>query len=316
MGTTFTLPNFVGDLFSISPEETPLLSTIGGLTGGREAFDKSFEWEYYDLRDADAARQRVEGDDAPNPQERVRQSANNVLEIHMESVSVSYTRLGSGAYQTTQRGASPVPDELRWQMDVQLKQVARDVEASFIVGTYQNPGNNSTARKTRGILAAIVTNVIDMGNAAITDAKVLDLFQFAYQNGGFQEGETRTIVCGASAKRRLSELFTPTNNTPLSRNVGGVNLQVIQTDFGLVNVMLDRNMPNGQLVALSLEDLAPRFLNIPGKGHFFWEPLGKAGAREESMLYGEIGLEYGNELKHAKLVDFTTPYDNVTGSGS
>src|SRR5688500_14467684 len=131
MGTTFNLPNFVGDLFNISPEDTPLLSAIGGLTGGREAFDKTFEWQFYDLRNADANRQRVEGANAPTAEERVRANAENVLEIHQEAVSISYTKLSIGArggYASTARGTNPVADEMRWQMDQQIKQVARDVE--------------------------------------------------------------------------------------------------------------------------------------------------------------------------------------------
>jgi hypothetical protein len=67
-------------------------------------------------------------------------------------------------------------------------------------------------------------------------------------------------------------------------------------------------MPAGTVVAASLEELAPRFLSVPGKGHFFWEPLAKVGAAENSQLYGEIGLEYGNEMKHAKIVNATTNY--------
>src|SRR5688500_16774499 len=97
MGTTFNMPNFVGELFNISRESTPLLSAIGGLTGGREAFDKRFEWEYYDLRAPDATRQKVEGADAPPAEERVRANAYNVLEIHQEAVEMSYTKLAVGA---------------------------------------------------------------------------------------------------------------------------------------------------------------------------------------------------------------------------
>ena len=120
MGTTFNLPNFVGDLFNISTEDTPLLSAIGGLTGGRQAVDKRFEWEFYDLRPADADRQRVEGADAPVATARVRHNDHNVLEIHQEAVSISYTKMAAGAqgeYGTTARGTSPVVNELAWQMD-------------------------------------------------------------------------------------------------------------------------------------------------------------------------------------------------------
>ncbi len=32
---TWNQPNFVGELFSLIPAQTPLLSMIGGLTGGK-----------------------------------------------------------------------------------------------------------------------------------------------------------------------------------------------------------------------------------------------------------------------------------------
>jgi len=314
MGTTFNLPNFVGDLFNISPEDTPLLSVIGGLTGGREAFDKTFEWEFYDLRDADVSRQRVEGANAPTAEERVRANDSNVLEIHQEAVSISYTKLSiqnRGGFGTTARGSSPVADEMAWQMEQQIKQVARDVELTFITGTYAKPADNATPRKTRGLLAAIVTNVIDLSAAALTEGDVNDLFQMAYDGGGMQEGETRTLIVGSAMKRQLTKIFLKDSGAPgqpLSRSVAGVNLELIQTDFGSANIMLDRYMPAGVVVAASLEELAPRFLSVPGKGHFFWEPLAKVGAAENSQLYGEIGLEYGNQRKHAKIVNATTNF--------
>lgn len=387
-GTTFNLPNFVGDLFSISTEDTPLLSAIGGLTGGRPAYDKRFEWEFYDLRDADTARQRLEGAAPPTAEQRVRANASNVVEIHQEAVEVSYTRqalANRGGFSTTARGTSPVVDELAWQMDKQLLQVARDVESGFINGTYQSPADNATPRKTRGLLQAIATNVItvpatadaggDVTGVAATDIvttasahglAVGDSFQFttlnggagaaaatryfvvdvpstttflfsaarggtalnfttaittgsrisiypkvsnesignamqlAFDNGGLMIGETRTAIVGSLQKRRLSKaLITDVNYREVTRNVGGVNLTLIETDFGPLNVMVDRYMPAGTIAFVSLEDLAPRFLEIPGKGYFFWEPLAKTAASDASQLYGEIGLEYGNERKHA-----------------
>lgn len=317
MGTTFDLPNFVGDLFNITPEDTPLLSAIGGLTGGRQANDKRFEWQYFDLRDAEADRQRVEGDDAPDSELRVRANAHNVVEIHQEAVELSYTEqaVSQGNFDTTARGSNPVTNEMRWQMDQQLKQVARDVEASFISGTFAEPANNLTPRATRGLLEAIVTNVIDLAGAVPTEDDINDLFQKAYENGGLAEGETRTLVVAPAQKRLMSKIFLKDHDLqPLSRSVAGVNLQVIETDFGSANLMVDRNMPADAIVACSLEELAPRFLLIPGKGYFFWEPLAKTGASDKSQLYGEIGLEYGNQRKHAKIVNATTPY--YSGSGS
>jgi len=307
-GTTYNLPNYVGELFAASPEDTPLLSAIGGLTGGRSTGGSVlFEWQGYDLRDADADRQRLEGADAPDGEQRVRYRAQNVVEIHQERVEVSYTRQATqgqratGGEPTVTVGSTVLPaNELAWQLEQQFKQIARDVEKTFIVGEYQNPSDNTQPRKTRGLLEAIETNVVTA--AELTEETVLDLFQEVWDNGGIQEGETRTVIVNAALKRVLTKIFIKDRGyEESSRNVGGVNLQTFETDFGRANIMLNRWMPADQLVVASLEELAPRFLEIPGKGHFFAEPLAKTGSADKVQIYGEIGLEYGNERKHGKL---------------
>jgi hypothetical protein len=308
LGTTFNLPNFVGNLFNVSTEDTPFLSAIGGLTGGVAVQSVLFNWSTYDLRDADDSRQRLEGADAPTAEARVRANGSNVLEIHQEQVAVSYTKqaatnqfAGTAPFVS---GGNGVQDELAWQLQQEFKQIARDVEKSFITGTYAFPANNSTARKTRGVVEAIASNEIDLSDAVLTAEDVLDLMQEVWTNGGIQESETRTLMVGATLKRHLTKLFvTDKNYEESTRNVGGVNLQTIETDFGRTNLVLNRYVPVDTLLVVSLEECAPTFLEIPGKGHFFAEPLAKTGASEKVQIYGEIGLRYGNELKHGKIVN-------------
>ena len=303
-GTTFNLPNFVGDLFSVTPSDTPLLSRIGGLTGGKQTDAKLFDWGFYDLR-APSDRARVEGANAPTAEERVRATAYNVVEIHQEAVEISYTKqaaTGQGASEAVRIGENAVTDELEWQIDAALLQIALDLEWAFINQTFANPATNATPRKTRGLLAAITTNVTVGGGLALTEAMVLNTMQAAWASGGLQEGETRTLIVNAQEKRSLTKIFvTAKGYTEQTRNVGGVSLSVIETDFGSVNIMLDRHLPAGNLVIASLEDLAPVFLLIPGKGFLFIEELAKVGAAERRQIYGEVGLESGNELKHAKV---------------
>lgn len=317
-GTTFNLPNYVGELFAVSPEDTKFLSAIGGLTGGRPADGTLFQWQGYDLRDADDARQRVEGATAPAGESRVRFNVTNVVEIHQETVETTYTKqAATGQYASTGSahtgavgvsGANPVADEHGWQVSQQLKQIARDVNKSFISGTFANPATNATARKTRGILAAITTNVItNAEDAELTEDMVHDVMQAAWENGGIAEGETATLMCNAWQKRMLSKIFIKDKGfQEQTRNVGGVNLMTIETDFGRINLMLERYMPPAELAVVSLEQCAPRFLPIPGKGFLFQEELAKTGASDKTQIYGEIGLEYGNEKAHAKITGLTT----------
>lgn len=314
-GTTYNLPNYVGELFAASREDTPLLSAIGGLTGGESVGTTFFEWQGYDLRDAADDRQRVEGANAPDGEARARFNASNVLEIHQEAVEISYTKQGASRMRATGGepdvtiGNTSIPaDELQWQLDQQFKQVARDVEMTFITGTYNKPTSNSTARRTRGLLEASTSNVgtaeYPNGGSATTvlEDAVGDLFQTVWNNGGIREGEARTIIVGGDLKRALTRAFVKdAGYREETRNIGGVNLETIMTDFGRANVMLNPYMPAGKLAVVSLEDLRPAFLEIPGKGHFFAEPLAKTGAADKVQIYGEIGLNYGNEKKHGVL---------------
>ena len=305
-GTTYTLPNYVGELFGISPEDTPFLSAIGGLTGGESASAVYFPWQTYDLRDA-AVRARLEGANAPTATSRVRAQVYNICQIVQEAVEISYTKLAAvGQYGTGVNvdGVNPVTNELSWQLEQHLKQVARDIEYSMINGEVQIPSDNTSERKMRGILEAISTNVSDASGAALTETLILDLMQDVWDEGGISEQGTATIMCNSYQKRQLSKIFLKDRNTdPDSRTVGGVNLQTIETDFGRLNVMLNRYMPTTSVAVVSLEQCAPVFLEIPGKGFLFAEPLAKEGAAERSQIYGEVSLKYGNEKAHGKIID-------------
>ena len=315
MGDTYDLPNYTGELFNITPQDTPLLSAIGGLTGGKSIDSTVWSWQTEDLRDAADDRQRVEGADAPTAEARVRGVVRNVVEIHQEALTVSYTKqaaigqIGSNGsshpYGVAGTGSNPVTDEVNHQLGLHLKQVARDVEKTFITGTFNEPSNISTARRTRGLIDAIDTNVVDGGDTPLTREDVLAAMQEAYDNGGLMDTETRTLMLGSTQKRALTDEFINSGDGYRfqSSNIAGVNVQQIETDFGLLNVILNRHVPSDVALILSLEDLSPVFLEVPGKGHFFVEELAKTGASDKYQLYGEIGLEYGNERKHAAIVN-------------
>lgn len=320
MGTTFNLPNYVGELFEITPTDTPFLSAIGGLTGGKEVHSTIFQWQVADLRDASASRQRLEGADAPTAEERTRTNVTNVLEIHQEAITLSYTKVAAtGQYASTGSshpyadgidGNDPLVDEEAKQTQWALQQIARDVEVGFLTNTKVEPATNASARVTGGLIPAITTNIVNANNAPLTEDMILDLMQMVWESGGISVSETATLMCNGGQKRKLTEIFvTNKNYQEMSRNVGGVNLTTFETDFGRCNIMLNRHMPTDTVVVASLDECAPCFMPIPGKGHFFVEELARTGASIKKQLYGEIGLEYGVERHHGKVYDL-----NTTGS--
>ncbi|WP_432111371.1 SU10 major capsid protein [Streptomyces sp. YPW6] len=311
-GTTFNLPNYVGDLFAQSPMDTPFLSSIGGLSGGESVNSTLFQWQGFDLRDAADDRQRVEGAAAPTAEQRVRFNVNNVVEIHQEAVEISYTKLAAnGQFNSTGSthpgavgidGTNPVTNEAEWQIRQSLAQIARDVEKTFITGTFANPATNATPRKTRGILQAITTNVVAAAGAPLDKDMVLDLLQMVWENGGISQSETAALMCNGYQKRMLTDIFvTQANYQEMTRNIGGVAVTTIITDFGILNIMLNRYMPTDTIAVVSLEQCAPTFLLVPGKGFLFVEPLATVGAAQRAQIYGEVGLKYGNEMSHGKI---------------
>lgn len=396
MGTTFNEPNYHGELFALTPADTPLLSAAGGLGGGKQTTSTAFEWQTYDLRDA-ASRPRLEGADAPTAEARVRGQVENVVQIFQEAVTTSYTKQATAQQYATVQAApfnsnsgepNPVNNEHQWQILQTLKQIARDTNYVFWNGVKVKPTTNSTARATDGLLNVITSNaqVADAtnpvqpgttattvvtptsahnlvpgdkvvftsvgvataivpgraywvktnsttvsftisatnGGAAITigtanvsfigmKAATLvtpdligGLLQSVFDNGGINEQGTATLFVPSGLRRGISKAYATAYSSTSgimagSRNVGGVAMDTIVTDFGTLNLVTERALPADAIAVVSLEMIDPVFLNIPGKGVLFEEELAKTGASEKSQVYGEIGLAYGNQAAHGVL---------------
>jgi hypothetical protein len=313
MGDSYDLPNYVGELFNITPNDTPFLSAIGGMTGGKSVTSKQFTWQTVDNAAA-AQTAVVEGAD-PTYGERSRSEVTNVTQIMQYGVQVSYTKQAATGNLSGESiiGNQPVQDELAFQLDMAMKRAARDIEFSFLQGTYVADTDVSTARKTRGLQTAISTNHFyndtvgdGTGTAQALDQAAVDavLKQMADSGAPF---EAPVIMANSFQKQKLSSIFSSALSlAPRDRNIGGVNISTIETDFGQIGIVYDRHMPTDEIFVVDLAFCKPVFLDIPGKGHFFVEPLAQSGAAYKFQVYGEIGLEYGPELFHGKVTDLTT----------
>lgn len=306
LATTFDLPNFVGELFSLTPQDTPFLSMIGGLRGGRGVKTKQFTWQDYSM--AAAAQPAILEGAAPVSAHRARAERSNVVQIFQYGVDISYTKLATTeqlgtplAPATAVLGNQPVQNEFDWQLDLKLEQAALDMNFTAINGAFVNPTDNTTARKTRGILPWITTNVVAAGSTALSDTHIDTLLRAMWNNGARMKNPV--IFLDIFQKQGLSGIY---GYAPEDRNVGGVNIQVIETDVARLGVVLDRHMPDDTVLVADMSVIRPAFLAIPGKGHFFTEPMAKTKASEEAQLYGEVGFELGPETWHGKITGLTT----------
>lgn len=322
---SFNLPNFVGELFKLSPMETPLLSMIGGLSGGEAVASPQFVWQDTQHRAPALTatdRSAIEGDDATF-QAQSRSERTNVVEIFQYGVELTYTKQAAtgllGTSGTTPGvgaesilGNQPVQNEMAWQLQIKIEQCALDVEISFLNGTLDYP-NDGTARATQGIRGAISTVDLDAQAAADwiadsgapTDGReaINETALAMYNNGAPMRNPV--IMVGGAEKLLISGDFQSNGDIqPRSYNSFGVNVTDIETDFGKFPVVLNRHCTAEEVLILELDVLAPCFLPIPGKGHFFLEPLAKSGSYDRQQLYGEIGLKYGPEGWHGKVTQF------------
>lgn len=155
-----------------------------------------------------------------------------------------------------------------------------------------------------GSAITIGTATVSVIEAAttLTPTIVDSLLQDVFDSGGITEQGTATLFVPSRQKRALTaayaDAYGKANLFQGSRNVGGLNMQTIETDFGTLNIVIDRAVPPDAIAVVSLEQISPVFLSIPGKGVLFEEELAKTGASIKSQIYGEIGLKYGSELSH------------------
>ena len=305
LGDSYDLPNYVGELFNITPNDTPFLSAIGGMTGGKSVTSKQFTWQTVD--NATAAQTVVaEGADATFA-ERSRSEVTNVTQIMQYGVNVSYTKQAATGNLSGESilGNQPVQDELAFQLDMAMKRAARDIEFSFLQGTYVADTDVSTARKTRGMLAAISTNERAAAGGALAQGDVDNVLKQMADSGA--PFEQPVMFANAFQKQKLSSIFSSALSlAPRDRNIGGVNITTIETDFGEIGIVYNRHVPADDIVIADLAYCKPVFLDIPGKGHFFAEPLAQTGSAYKFQIYGEVGLEYGPEQFHGKITNLAT----------
>ena len=308
--TVWNAPNYVGELFLIGANQTPFLNMIGGLTGGKQysAFDfptaQPWALETADQREVTETGSAT----APTATTFVRSQDTNTCQIFHRSVNVSYKKQSTTgivvADTTTNQamlGNQPVSNELDFQIQGNLRQVAVDAEHSFLQGVYQQATSASVAAQTRGIIAATTTNAVAAGSATLSKSLIDELLRTMAASGSIFVNPV--IFVNAFQKQKISDIY---GYAPESRNVGGVNIQQIETDFAQIGITWAPQMPTGTLLIAEMSVCAPVFCPVPGKGLLFYEELSKTGAAEKGQIYGQMGLDYGPEEYHGKITGLAT----------
>ena len=302
--------NYLGELFLVGAFKTPFLNMIGGLGGQRSKISRSFIFPTAQPWALTSASQPAITEAASRtgqtPTTYTRAQDTNTVQIFQEAVEVTYAKQStygeiSGLASIESVGGQPVKDEKAFQKMGALRQIALDADYSFLNGTYQAASDATTAAKTRGILTAITTNAVAAGSAVLTKALIDELLRDMADNGAVFENMVAFV--NSFQKQKISDIY---GYAPEDRQVGGVNIKQVETDFCQLGVVWAPNVPAADLLIADLNYCYPVFCPVPGKGLLFYEDKEKAGASEGGQVYGQAGIDYGPEEYHGKITGLAT----------
>lgn len=317
LASSYQLPQYIGELFQKAQRPNAFLRLIGGLTGSLRVV-RSTEFPMgvnYQL--AAAAQPAITEGQAPSYVEQDTAQESNLVQIFQYGAQISYSKLATTAHidgvaviPGAGEGEINLPGTFEFQIARKMEQLARDVNYSFLNGAYQKPTDNTTARKTRGVLSAISTNVFANGGVGrnLTQPIFEGALRDSMDNGMFLQGAEVFAIAGKTELDNLQAIYRASSAGPTifrdaAGQVGGVDVRTIQTAWATVHLVWDPDMPAGEILLTRPEVCAVTAMEIPDKGLIFAEPLAQTGAAENWQVYGELGLDYRSEIFHALVKD-------------
>lgn len=324
---TFENPNFLGELFNISPRETPFSTLIGGINGAQGLVAKDYAWQLEaDEGDANGAPTGISEGQDPTYSSVGRGEVMNTTQIFQYGINITYTKMAAtqqlgpqaAATRTEMVGGvhpaagmnSAVTNELAHQTMLKLARMKKDVEKAFLSGTFQRPltaaedgvnGAGGTERQLQGIIGGVAAANAALGGTADLGADLEGAFLQLFDTAAAPLDENYVIMVTPTDKVKFTKAYAARGLLLPARglNTAGVVGEELVTDFGQFPIVINRWMPADTVLIVNLSVCKPKVLPIPGKGSVFTEELAHTGAALNFQLYGELGLEYGPPTWHA-----------------
>lgn len=273
---------------NVSPTDSPFFSMIGESS----AFARLKEEPVDTLSAANGNNALVEGDVlTSNTAPTAKSTESNSLQIFKKTIEVTGTQEIVNKY-------GGIKSELQYQVKKRYTELATDVEAAFITGTAAT-GGASTARTLTGLTAKVTTNTATaFASASIyTSTAAADIAAFeVLLNDMFQLGFTTgqqfdTVLVGAKLKRRISALTTNvTRYVGAQQYVQSAVINIYESDFGTMNIILDRYVPSVWILAVKKDMCSTAYLRK-------WDriPLAKTNDSTQVSIVGELTLSVRTE---------------------
>ena len=270
---------------NIAPYDTPLHKRLGK-TRATATFHEWLEDDLGEARD----NAQLEGFTFVTEDAAPRKRRGNYTQIMQRGVHVTGTQEAVLHYG--------LRSEMAYQMTKKLKELAFDCEKALIEQDARVAGSMALERRFGGLPYWIITHVLDNGGS--TRPLTFDLINNALEqvwNGGGKP----SILLVSPRNKRVVSTFTAGNTKHMEGNKTRKLTQmitVLETDFGLVQTLTDRFMPNDTVYGLSPEYMKKAFLRP-----FKTQDLPQISDMLRKVVYGEWTLEMRAEKAHFKITD-------------
>lgn len=321
-------PNFSGMLFNKGNTKTPFSTMIGGKRKYTNHTEFVTGQEYETATGSQPEISEAASLTAPEASVITREQKTNVTQIFMESVGISYgkqSNMGTlNGVNVAGQQANPISEE-DFQIAAKMAKIGQDIEYTFLNGVYQKSTGDAVANKSRGLLTAIASNVLDANGKMLTFMLLCEALKSIHESNG----DITNIVLGLDSTSRLQLNADAVANgltiVESGRELNGIAVDKVLTPLGTVYLKELKYLPSGTVALFDPFIMAPVEQMVPGKGNFFLEELAKVGAGTKKQIFGQIGLDHGPEWYSAKITGLSTvmPTDNdmarrvfqVSGSG-
>lgn len=274
----------------VSPTDTPLTTMLMARGLVEKATDITVTWRERELNN-NMGTLKVEGSEAGEVITSTRGSLNNVCQIIEKVTQVSGTA----------RALKPkgIGDTFDAEVQDRLIETKRDLEWYFLNGT-KTMEADGTPRQMAGLMNLVNDANVVQTAGALTEDHILDALQSMWAKGA--QGEYFAFV-GATQKRAINALAKADANVRWVVENGsivnkyGIAVSQIVTDFGVVNLVLDRYMENNGILMLDMDEV-----RIAELRPTFYEDLPKAGDYFKGHIINESTIKLLNSYAGAKIL--------------
>lgn len=233
----------------------------------------------------------VQGSDLLGARTTTKTGKFNNTQIFEEEVRVTATMQSTKKY-TRQ-------NDPEYQIGAQLDILGVNMERSLLFGRKVTPAA-SVAGQMDGIQAVISTNVYNKASAALTQTFLEDAMQDIWSAGGAPS----LVVVNATQQRRINTFLDGYRETDYNDEVLGTMVRRYKTNFGQVDILLDRHMPTDEVWILDESKIGFGPLETRSLSTMKLPPLSKE--YDVWQISGEYTAEVRTEKAHARIAGLAT----------